>query len=79
MLFDISSVFFAISNPLLLKMVSKLTNIPKIAIFSNIGVYERVICDTYEGMQGWYWRESNAKAEECSQMSLWIINEVMRN
>ena len=54
MLFNISSVFFAVSNPSHAKMVSKLTNIPKIAIFSNIGVYERVVCDTYEEMRGSY-------------------------
>ena len=52
MLFDLSYGFFAISIPSPPKMVSKLTNIPKIAIFSNMGVYERVVCDTYEGMRG---------------------------
>ena len=61
MLFNISSVFFAISILSPHKMVYKLTNIPKITIFGNIGVYERVVCDTYEGMRGWYWRESNVK------------------
>ena len=54
MLFNISSGFLNISTPSLLKMVSKLVNISKIAIFSNIDVKERASCDTYKRWCGCY-------------------------